>query len=268
MAEAGHFAEAYAGVIPVQSTLFSPLNAVVTLGLCVIIPLLFVWMVPPKEELVPPPDTLRSMDAPSTAKGLDRGLAILVGTVGLGGVGWAFAAGEASFDLNFMNFVFLLLGLLLQGSLRAYGDAVAEGARGAGAIIIQFPFYFGILGMLKEAGLVAALSETMVAVAGPNSFEPLAFLSAGLTNLVVPSGGGQWAVQGEVLLRSAEARELDPAGVVMAFSYGDAWTNMLQPFWALPLLGIMGLRARDIVGYTAVVFLVMGVWVPLVLVLM
>ena len=83
--------------------------------------------------------------------------------------------------------------------------------------------------------------------------------------MFVPSGGGQWAVQGEVLLRAGQALGVDPATTVMAFSYGDAWTNMLQPFWALPLLGIMGLRASDIIGYTAVVFLALLVVVPLML---
>ena len=88
------------------------------------------------------------------------------------------------------------------------------------------------------------------------------YLSAGAVNLLVPSGGGQWAVQGEILLRAGASLGVDPATTVLAFSYGDAWTNMLQPFWALPLLGIMGLKAKDIIGYTAVVFLLMAVVVP------
>ena len=92
-----------------------------------------------------------------------------------------------------------------------------------------------------------------------------AFLSSGFVNLWVPSGGGQWALQGEVLLTAGRDLGVDPAMTVMAFSYGDAWTNMLQPFWALPLLGIMGLKARDIMGYTFMAAVVVGLYVPAVL---
>ena len=113
--------------------------------------------------------------------------------------------------------------------------------------------------------MIGAISSAMAAVATKATFPVLAFLSAGLVNLVVPSGGGQWAVQGEILLQAGKDLGVDPATTVMAFAYGDAWTNMLQPFWALPLLGIMGLKAKDIIGYTAVVFLAMGVLVPVLL---
>ncbi len=93
----------------------------------------------------------------------------------------------------------------------------------------------------------------------------LAFFSAGIVNLLVPSGGGQWAVQGDILLGAGDALGVPPGTTVMAFAYGDAWTNTLQPFWALPLLGIMGLEAKQIVGYTAVACVAIGVAVPLLL---
>ena len=79
-----------------------------------------------------------------------------------------------------------------------------------------------------------------------------------MVNVFVPSGGGQWAIQGSLVLDTAGTLGVDPGKAVMAFAYGDEWTNMLQPFWALPLLGITGLRARDILGYTLTVMLVAG----------
>jgi short-chain fatty acids transporter len=157
------------------------------------------------------------------------------------------------------------LALTVHGSIRGFLDSVAEGARGAGAIIVQFPLYFGVLGVMQSTGMIERLSGTMASVASSATFPLLTFLSAGLVNFFVPSGGGQWALQSDVLLATASALELDSARTVMAFAYGDEWTNLLQPFWALPLLAITGLKARQIAGYTAVLAIGMGLYVGLVL---
>lgn len=110
--------------------------------------------------------------------------------------------------------------------------------------------------MLKSSGLIAQLSEAVTGIATQSTLPLLTFLAAGAVNLFVPSGGGQWAVQGPIMMEAAQQLGTDPGAVVIALAHGDAWTNMLQPFWALPLLGIMGLRARDIVGYTTLLCLV------------
>ena len=107
----------------------------------------------------------------------------------------------------------------------------------------------------------------MASIASSSTFPLLTFLSAGLVNFFVPSGGGQWALQSDVLLHASAALELDSARTVMAFAYGDEWTNLLQPFWALPLLAITGLKARQIAGYTAILAIGMGLYVGLVLLL-
>jgi short-chain fatty acids transporter len=266
VAEAGHFAVERVGVISADRTLLSPLNLAVTGGLIVLIPLLF-WAMAPKEPVAAP--TLDDRDEPALEEGATfvqrlQTSRILGATVGLAGVTvaiFAWSQNELRFDLDFVNLVFLFAGLGAQGSVARYVDAVADGARSAGAIIVQFPLYFGVLGVMKSSGLILWLSEGFVSVASRESFPVLAFLGAGVLNLFVPSGGGQWAVQGELLLGTGAELGVDPAVTVMAFSYGDAWTNLLQPFWALPLLGIMGLRAKDIVGYTGVVCLAMGVYV-------
>lgn len=95
--------------------------------------------------------------------------------------------------------------------------------------------------------------------ATPATLPALSFISAGIINIFVPSGGGQWAVQGPILMEAAQALNADIAKVAMAFAWGDSWTNMLQPFWALPALAIAGLKARDIMGFCAVILLVSGV---------
>ncbi len=278
VAEEGHFAAASVGVVPASETLLGPLNLAVTGSLCVLIPTLF-YLMTPKDEAqfvgpdldalapVPPPHVEVATTVPerlARSPWLGRAFGGAGGVAALG----AWMTGHLSLDLNLVNLLFLFLGLTLQGSVGRYASAVAEGARGAGAIIVQFPFYFGILGIMRASGMIASLSQGFVTIASAKTFPVLVFLSAGLVNLFVPSGGGQWAVQGEIVLEAGRALGVDPAVTVMAFSYGDAWTNMLQPFWALPLLGIMGLQARDIVGYTGVTCLMMGVVVPTLLMLL
>jgi len=277
VAEAGHFAAAAVtthegGVVPVSETLLSPLNLVITGLLCLGLPMIFASLVPVDSEREPPdPVKLKRMDdaGEGAVEGfrVERSAIVAVG-LGLGGVGLivaAWATGRMSLDLNLVNFLFLFTGVALQGSLRRYVDAITDGAKGAGGIILQFPFYFGILGIMKASGLITWISEAMVNLATTDTFPVLAFFSAGIVNLLVPSGGGQWAVQGDILLGAGDALGVPAGTTVMAFAYGDAWTNTLQPFWALPLLGIMGLEAKQIVGYTAVACVAIGIVVPLLL---
>jgi short-chain fatty acids transporter len=175
----------------------------------------------------------------------------------LGVVTWVLLVrrqGIDKLDPNLINFLFLFVGLALHGSAESYMQAVSEGARGCAGIIIQFPFYAGIMGMLAGTGVLTAMAGAMARVGG-EALPAVSFYSAGLVNLFVPSGGGQWAVQGPLLMQAAVDSGVDPARLVMALAYGDQWTNMLQPFWALPLLAITGASAKDIIGYTTVLLL-------------
>ncbi len=277
VAESGHFLQELTGVVPMSATVFSSLNLLITGTLLVIIPLLF-WALAPRKEsdaIGPRMDALGRL--PAREQPDEAGLVawlqnsnVAGAVVGLGGLlffACAVATGRMAFDLNAVNLLFLFLGISLHGGLRHYVAAIADGARGAGAIVLQFPFYFGILGLMKASGLIPLVSAGFAEVASPETFPVLAYFSAGLVNLFVPSGGGQWIVQGEVLIQAGQRLGVSPQTTVMAFAYGDAWTNMLQPFWALPLLGIMGLKARDIIGYTAVIFLAMLILVPVLLLL-
>ena len=135
---------------------------------------------------------------------------------------------------------------------------------GTSGILIQFPLYFGIMGIMSGTGLVEALSMAMVRLSTPETFELWTVLSAGIVNVFVPSGGGQWAVQGPLLIRAALDLGVPLDRTILAMAYGDELTNMLQPFWALPLLGITGLAAKDILPYT-VRFLAVGLATCLIL---
>ncbi len=272
VAEANHFAVQVSGVVPVSETLLSPLNLIIAGSLLVVIPLLCWAMTPRDPAALVPPAALPPVPAPVPVDattwperlGESRALGGAVGLAGLAFTVGSLATGALRFELDAVNALFLFLGLLGHGGVRRYLEAIADGARGAASIVLQFPFYFGILGMMKASGAIAWLSAAMTDVASPATFPLLAFLSASVVNFFIPSGGGQWAVQGEILLTAGREVGVASGVTVMAFAYGDAATNMIQPFWALPLLGIMGLRARDILGYTTVVclavYLVVGGW--------
>lgn len=272
VAEAKHFAVDVAGVVPVSETLLSVHNVVIAASLVLVIPLLCWAMTPRDPEALRPAEALPPLPvdperAPTTwpeRLGEARAPGRLVGLVGLAFAIGALAGGAIGFELDAVNALILFLGVLAHGSLRRYLDAIGDGARGAASIVLQFPFYFGILGMMKASGAIAWLSTALTDVASAGSFPLLAFLSASVVNFFIPSGGGQWAVQGEILLSAGAQLGVAPGVTVIAFAYGDAVTNMVQPFWALPLLGIMGLRARDILGYTTViclaVYLVVAGW--------
>jgi len=253
--------------ITLNDTLLSGLNVSVNLLLLLAVPLLLVAMAPRSEEEITPitmededDTTGESPDGSelTPAERLERSpiLAWLVALLALGYLAsYLSHVGVGRADLNTINLFFLAIGLALHGSPRAYADAISNGARGCAGIILQFPFYGGIMGILALSGVMGVLATWIAQVSGPNTFAPFTFLSAGLVNLFVPSGGGQWAIQGPLVVQAAEQLGVPLGKAVMAFAYGDAWTNMLQPFWALPLLAITGLKAREIVGYTAALML-------------
>lgn len=164
--------------------------------------------------------------------------------------------GTATLDI--VNWTFLALIFLLVRSPLELIALVKNAAANVGEILLQFPLYAGIMGIMATSGLITVFSDFIVDTAGPSTFGLLAFLSAGVVNFFVPSGGGQFAVQGPVMLDAGARLGVDPSVTIMAIAYGDQWTNMIQPFWALPVLAISGLKLRDILGYTLVTMIASG----------
>jgi short-chain fatty acids transporter len=272
VAEEGHFVADIIGVVPISQTLLSPTNLVITGAMLVTIPALFYGLMPTDRSEMEPPDLgeensekeeagRRDRDAHPVVELLEqtRFLNVALGGLLLGYLVYYFATeGVAGWQLNSINLLFLALGILVYPSPRSYVRAFTEGVQSAAGIVLQFPFYFGILGLLKASGLIEQVAQFFVSISTATTFPIFSFLSAGIVNFFVPSGGGQWAVQGQVMMEAAQKLGVPIDKAIMAFSYGDAWTNMLQPFWALPLLGIMDLEARQIIGYTALVMFVTG----------
>lgn len=167
--------------------------------------------------------------------------------------------------LNIINLILLVAALVLNHTPNRLLLALQHSLSGVGGIILQFPLYAGIMGMMASSGLAASISAWFVEISTPQTFNLLTFLSAGLVNFFVPSGGGQWAVQAPIVIPAAEALGVPLNKAAMAVAFGDAWTNMAQPFWALPLLGIAGLSIKDIMGYCALILiasgLLIGAWI-------
>jgi short-chain fatty acids transporter len=172
--------------------------------------------------------------------------------------------GGFSLNLNSLNLLLFMLGLLLHGSTQQFGNAVVEAAPRIAPILIQYPLYAALMGVLVETGLARQMAGWFVRMATAETFPLMTFYSAGLINLFVPSGGGQWQVQAPVVMPAAQALGADIPKTIMAVAWGDAWTNMAQPFWAVPLLTIAGLRIRDVIGLCLVTLLVSGVVLSLV----
>ncbi len=151
------------------------------------------------------------------------------------------------------------LGLLLSYGTYHYAGLIKNGLFNIAPIIIQYPLYGGIMYLLSDSGLVQAMSAGLVRIASPETLALVAFYSAGFVNFLIPSGGGQWVIQGPIFLEAARAMDVSQPLIVMAIAYGDQWTNMIQPFWALPILAVVGLGIKDIMAYMFKIFIVTGI---------
>lgn len=167
----------------------------------------------------------------------------------------AIAQGKV-FDLNMVNLAFLVLASVFLGSVSRFINALEHAIQNVAGILIQYPLYAGVMGIMQSSGLGDQLSQFFVDIATPQTFPYFAFLSAGVVNFFVPSGGGQWVVQGPVLLKAAMKLGVSLPKTALAVAWGDGSTNMLQPFWALPLLSLAKLQLKDIMGPCVIYLLV------------
>jgi short-chain fatty acids transporter len=268
IATPGHFMEETMGIISTSETLFSPFNLFIIGALFIILPVTNRLMMNKDETYQIDPSllddsveaaTLAEADTPAEKLENSMWLSMIIGILGLAYMVYFFATSGFNLNINFVNFIFLFLGILLHKTPRNYINSVAEAVKGASGIIIQFPFYAGIMGMMVGSGLVTEMSEWFVAISNEHTLPLFTFLSAGIVNIFVPSGGGQWAVQAHVVLDAADALGVSYAKTAMAVAWGDAWTNLIQPFWALPALAIAGLKAKDIMGFCLIVLFVSGI---------
>lgn len=267
-----HFLSDVIGSIPVSETIFSGFNIFIVVVLFLTLPLLNRLLLKSREGL--PLEQKTEWDTESfedefeeideeTSKTLfpserlenSRIISLVIGFLGMIYAVFHFIDNGFDLNINIVNFIMLFLGILLHRTPRRFLHSVTHAVKNAGGIIIQFPFYAGIMGMMVDSGLSETMSLWFVHVSNEFTYPLFAFISAGLVNFFVPSGGGQWAVQGPIMVPAGIEIGVDSAKTAMAVAWGDAWTNMVQPFWALPLLAIAGLKVRDIMGFCAIVLI-------------
>ncbi|GGM80796.1 short-chain fatty acid transporter [Shewanella xiamenensis] len=280
IATVGHFSESQIGIISTSETIFASFNLLLVLILFVVMPLVNRFMLPEeKDSIYIDPKALENVSSeesntvhasnaitrPADTLENSRLLGWSVGGAGLVYLGYYFAVQGGSLNLNLVNFLFLFLAIALHQTPRSLLLSLNEAIKGGAGIVIQFPFYAGIMAVMMQSGLAQSISEGFVAIASAESLPFWSFISAGIVNIFVPSGGGQWAVQAPIMLPAAEALGADVARVAMAVAWGDAWTNLIQPFWALPVLAIAGLKARDIMGFCLMQLIITGVIISIAL---
>lgn len=263
-----HFLEDVMGVIPTSETIFHSSTFIIFFALVISMSIFIVLLTPKKHiksyaTLMPEEESNQIIkrqepDTPAIKLGKTPYLGLSIGAMGILYTFLAFAGGR-DLDLDIINIFFLSLGLFLHRSLNQFATAFGDVSKAISPLILQFPFYAGIIGILTSSGLGQMIIDGMTSFASPKTFNLFTYWAAGFVNLLAPSGGGQWALQGPLQIPAAVELGVDPGKTAMAVAWGDAWTNLIQPFWALPILSVVGLHIRDIMGYCILLSTVVGV---------
>lgn len=269
LATPGHFMEKVTGVIPLKYTTFDIHLLVMNIVLMVAMPFLL-WLIMPKGSNVSEvtddilaqyggqQENESTVDRKSLppAQRWDRS-PVFVYIVGIAGLIWIInffrTKGIVNLDLNSLNFTFLILGMMLQRTPHDYIEAVKRATGNVYGVIIQFPFYAGIFGIINYSGLAKVIADWFVSISTPDNFPLIVYWYSALLNFFVPSGGSKFVIEAPYILPAAKQLGANVNYVVNAYTFGDLHTNLLQPFWALPILASFKLRFRDILPYGLVI---------------
>jgi len=252
VASEGHFLIDKTGIIPLTATTFSAMNITANAILIILIPLA-TWWFAKKGEMKKMTNLALTHQAVNKSEHTPWRLTIISISGLLLLTGFVFKLiinPSANIGLNEINLILFALVLIVFPKAEHLGKATEEAIGSTAGIIVQFPLYAGIMGIMQYSGLLAVMTDWFANISTQHTLPIFSFMSACLVNLFVPSGGGQWAVQGPLLIDVASSIGVSHSKVVMALAYGDQLTNMLQPFWALPLIGITGLKAGEIFRYS------------------
>ncbi|MFC7049048.1 short-chain fatty acid transporter [Emcibacter nanhaiensis] len=261
------------GLIPVTDTIFAGWNILIAFVTLALVAITCSLMRPKEEDILEAPvEAMESMRedeeeadrsaghgsplSPAGHMDNSRLISIALGLFLMVYLVHWFSSKGLNLNLNIVNWSFLALGLILARNPLHYVGLIGNASRTVSPVLLQYPLYAGIMGLMFNSGLVNVMSDWFTSISTPETLPFWAFISGGLVNFFVPSGGGQWAIQGPVFIDAAQKLGVDLPLVVMGVAYGDQWTNMIQPFWTIPLLAIAGLHMRQIMGYTFVIFLV------------
>jgi short-chain fatty acids transporter len=258
--------------IPTSQTIWSPMMNLIMIILLVTMPILFAKMMPdPDKTVTIDPKLLvdeenEKIIAKTPAEKMENfaGFNIIVFICAAIIIYRHFILKGQGLTIDMMNFCLMTLCMILHGKPINYINACQEATSGAGGIILQFPFYAGIMGMMtgnNAAGinLAKVIAGGMVNVATHNTLPLFCFTTAAILNFFVPSSGGLWAIQAPFMFPAAQTLGVNYSIIVMAMALGETWTNIIQPFWALPMLGIAGLKVRDIMGFCTLACIWQGI---------
>lgn len=267
-------------IIPVSATLFSSWNLIITALILVAACVTYALIVPKPEDSIEISAAVLEADLAreraeaeaeknrpswkelSFADKLDNfaPLSLIPALIVVVYMVWYFWTKRTlNFGLNEVVLMFFALGAIAHKTPGSYARAVGEAIKSAGGIVLQFLFYAAIMGLVKNSGLVNVLANWFVSISTAKTLPLFTFWSAGLVNIFVPSGGGQWTVQGPIMMQAADTLGADFAKTAMGLCWGDSWTNQIQPFWALPALSVAGLGIKDIMGYCFTFAIISGV---------
>ena len=253
------------GVIPITETVFSAWNLVLALVVLVAISLLAGLMRPADADVIQlerravetpePPPAGPDPNRPVARLENSRWFTAVIGGCLLLYIALWFGEGGFQLNLNIVNWTFLALTLVLCRSARHFLQLVERAGPAVAPLVVAYPFYAGIIGIMTDSGMASMLSAWFAGIATPETLPMLGFLSAMVVNLFIPSGGAQWMVQGPIFLEAANELGVELPLVVMSIAYGDQLTNLLQPLPAIPLLAMAGLSLKHIMGYAFIFFL-------------
>lgn len=251
IAENGHFLMEKIGVIGVGETIFSNMNIVAFVLVILIVPLYFFLMGRKHSFFEESVDIKLSVETETQDGKTNLSLLSLIFMVFLlVAISVLFFKSHQSLNLNMVNLILFVVAFLLYGNIQSFTKAATESVQSTTGILLQFPIYAGIMAVMSSSGLTNIMTDFFIEISNTQTFPIFTMISAGIVNIFVPSGGGQWAVQGPVIVDAAQQLGVPVSKAVMALAYGDQLTNMIQPFWALPLLSITGLKAGQILKYS------------------
>jgi len=260
MATPNNFMEATTGLIPISQTTFAPFNLALTAIVVCVMTVTLVRLYPRTAVAHVAAGEPEDAHAEASAPGswLERSYAVNLVMGALGATAfWSLYVNSGSrVTLDVLNFVFLFLGLLLHPSPASFTRAATRGATYLHGIVIQFPFYAGMYGLIRYSGLAEIIAHWFTSVATAHTFPIIIYWYSGLLSFFIPSGGSKWAVEAPYVVAAAKALSVPVPRAILAYAWGDMSTHFLQPFWAIPLLAIARVEFKDIIGALAVLFVV------------
>jgi len=278
VATPGHFMEKQLGVIPITQTIFSGFNLLMLLIIIAFLTIYTPLLHPKKEDTVEADASLAQEPdfaappkpaEPTPGESLEYSpwinliVAILFGFVFLWqyflapaptGVG-PLEAALGRVNLDTVNFIFLMLGVLLHWTPASLLKAAKEAGGFIWGVVLQFPFYAGIFGIIQYSGLQNVIAGWFVAIANDKTYPAIIYWYSGILNYFVPSGGSKWAIEAPYVVQAAAQLKVPQSLNVLTYAWGDMMTDIIQPFWAIPLLGVAKLNFRDIMGYCLLIFI-------------